>query len=95
MSSTSTPPATSSVVSCAPSVTIPVLNLRNSIKPHVKYHGILRGITAKLIEEIPDLLYLRLSPELSNLVCNTVESIINNCNNYHIDKKTTCNRCFR
>ena len=50
MSSTSTPPASSSVVLSALSVTIPVINLK--IKAHVKYQGILRGIAAKLIKEI-------------------------------------------
>ena len=39
------------------------------------------------MKEIPDLQELRLSPEVSNLVCNTVESIINCGNKYHIDKK--------
>ena len=35
----------------------------------------------------PDLLDLRLSPELSNLVYNTVQSIINLGSKYHIDNK--------
>ena len=89
MSSTLTPPATSSVFLSAPSVAIHVLNLKNIIKAHVKYHGILHGIAAKLIEEIPDFLELCLSPELFNLVCSTVESIINSKIKYHIDKNNS------
>ena len=91
MSSTTPPtpvqPASSSVVQSAPSVTIPQLNLKNSIKAHVKYSGILRGLVSKLTQEIPDLEDLKMSPELTSLVANTVESIINNGNKYNIDKK--------
>ena len=93
MSGTQTPPvqpvlpASSSVVFTAPSVVIPQLNLKNSIKAHVKYSGILRGIVDKLTAEIPDILDLKLSPELTSLVANTVEATIPNGNKYNIDKK--------
>ena len=82
-----TPPASSSVVPTAPSITSPQLQLKHSIKAHVKYHGILRGIADKLVSEIPDISGCRLSPELTNLVCTTVENIIVKGNVNQIDKK--------
>ena len=75
----------SSVVPTAPSITIPQLQLKHSIKAHVKYRGILRGIADKLIAEIPDLSGVRLSPVLTSLVENTVENVIEKGNKHQID----------
>lgn len=55
--------STSSVVSTAPSVEIPQLNLKHSINKHVQYHGIVRGIVQKIEDEIPELQNLKLNPE--------------------------------
>ena len=60
--------ATSSVVSSAPSVEIPQLNLKHSIHKHVTYNDILRGIVQKLEAEIPELQDLKLNPEITKLV---------------------------
>ena len=60
MLSVPTPPASSSAVQSAPTVTLPVINLKNSFKSYVKYHKILRDIATKLIKEILNLLDLRL-----------------------------------
>ena len=80
-------PATSSVVPSAPSVQILALNLKHSIQKHVQYNGILRGVCHKLKTEIPELQSLKLSPELTKLVCNTAEAIIEKGNRYDIDKQ--------
>ena len=79
--------ATTSVVSTAPSVEIPQLNLKHSINKHVQYHGIVRGIVQKLEDEIPELQNLKLNPEVTNLVCNLVEEIIKKGNPFGIDKQ--------
>ena len=80
-------PASSSVVSTPLSVQIPALNLKHSIQKHVQYNGIIRGILAKLEAEIPELQDLKLSTELTKLVCNTVESIVEKGNPFGIDKE--------
>ena len=80
-------PASSSVVPSAPSVQIPALNLKHSIQKHVQYNGILRGVCHKLETEIPELQSLKLSPELTKLVANTIEAIIEKGNRYDIDKQ--------
>ena len=79
--------ATSSVVSTAPSVEIPQLNLKHSIHKHVTYNGILRGIVKKIEDEIPELQDLKLNPEVTKLVCNLVEDIIKKGNPFGIDKQ--------
>ena len=80
--------ATSSVVSTAPSVEIPQLNLKHSIHKHVTYNGILRGIVQKLEAEIPELQDLKLNPEITKLVCSLVEDIIKKGNPFGIDKQS-------
>lgn len=79
--------ATSSVVSTAPSVEIPQLNLKHSIHKHVQYHGIIRGIVQKLEAEIPNIEELKLNPEVTKLVTNLVEDIIKKGNPFGIDKQ--------
>jgi hypothetical protein len=79
--------ATTSVVSTAPSVEIPQLNLKHSINKHVQYHGIVRGIVQKIEDEIPELQNLKLNPEITKLVCNLVEEIIKKGNPFDIDKQ--------
>ena len=79
--------STSSVVSTAPSVEIPQLNLKHSINKHVQYHGIVRGIVQKIEDEIPELQNLKLNPEITKLVCNLVEEIIKKGNPFDIDKQ--------
>ena len=79
--------STSSVVSTAPSVQIPQLNLKHSINKHVQYHGIVRWIVQKLEDEIPELQNLKLNPEITKLVCNLVEEIIKKGNPFDIDKQ--------
>ena len=80
--------ATSSVVSTAPSVEIPQLNLKHSIHKHVTYNGILRGIVQKLEAEIPEIQDLKLNPEITKLVCSLVEDIIKKGNPFGIDKQS-------
>ena len=80
--------ATSSVVSTAPSVEIPQLNLKHSIHKHVTYNGILRGIVQKLEAEIPELQDLKLNVEITKLVCSLVEEIIKKGNPFGIDKQS-------
>ena len=80
-------PASSSVVPSSPSVQIPTLNLKHSIQKHVQYNGILRGVCHKLEMEIPELQSLKLSPESTKLVANTVEAIIEKENRNDIDKQ--------
>ena len=80
-------PASSSVVPSAPSVQIPALNLKHSIQKHVQYNGILRGVCHKLETEIPELQSLKLSPELTKLVANTIEAIVEKGNPFDIDKQ--------
>ena len=80
--------ATSSVVSTAPSIEIPQLNLKHSIHKHVTYNGILRGIVHKLESEIPELQDLKLNVEITKLVCNLVEDIIKKGNPFGLDKQT-------
>ena len=80
--------ATSSVVSTAPSVEIPQLNLKHSIHKHVTYNGILRGIVQKLEAEIPELQDLKLNVEITKLVCSLVEDIIKKGNLFGIDKQS-------
>ena len=79
--------ATTSVVSTAPSVEIPQLNLKHSINKHVQYHGIVRGIVQKIEDEIPELQNLKLNPEITKLVCNLVEEIIKKGTPFDIDKQ--------
>jgi len=80
--------ATTSVVSSAPSVEIPQLNLKQSIHKHVTYNGILRGIVQKLEAEIPELQDLKLNVEITKLVCSLVEDIIKKGNPFGIEKQT-------
>ena len=80
--------ATSSVVSTAPSVEIPQLNLKHSIHKHVTYNCILRGIVQKLEAEIPEIQDLKLNPEITKLVCSLVEDIIKKGNPFGIDKQS-------
>jgi len=80
--------ATTSVVSSAPSVEIPQLNLKHSIHKHVTYNGILRGIVQKLEAEIPELQDLKLNVEITKLVCSLVEDIIKKGNPFGIEKQT-------
>ena len=88
MSGSQTPlPASSSVVPSAPSVQIPTLKLKHSIQKHVQYNGILRGVCHKLETEIPELQSLKLSPELTKLVANTIEAIVEKGNPFDIDKQ--------
>ena len=79
--------ATSSVVSTAPSVEIPQLNLKHSIKKHVTYKGIVLGIVEKIRTEIPDIDDLKLDVEITKLVCNLVEDIIKKGNPFGIEKQ--------
>ena len=80
--------ATTSVVTSAPSVEIPQLNLKHSIHKHVTYNGILRGIVQKLEAEIPELQELKLNVEITKLVCSLVEDIIKKGNPFGIEKQT-------
>ena len=66
MSSVPTPPVTSSVVSSAPSVTISQLNLKHTKNAHVKYHGLLRGIVAKMFRRNARFIRLSFIPKMSN-----------------------------
>ena len=79
--------ATSSVVSTAPSVEIPQLNLKHSIHKHVTYKGIVLGIVEKIRTEIPDIDELKLDVEITKLVCNLVEDIIKKGNPFGIEKQ--------
>ena len=47
----------------------------------------MRGVCHKLETEIPELQSLKLRPELTKLVANTVEAIIEKGNRYNIDKQ--------
>ena len=80
-------PTSSSVVPSAPSVQIPALILKHTIQKHVQYNGILRGVCHKLETEIPELQSLKLSPELTKLVANTIEAIVEKGNPFDIDKQ--------
>jgi hypothetical protein len=86
MSATSSP-ATFSVVSAAPSVQIPQLNLKHSIQKHVTYKGIVMGIVEKIRTEIPDIDELKLDVEVTKLVCSLVEDIIKKGNPFGIEKQ--------
>jgi hypothetical protein len=86
MSATSSP-ATFSVVSAAPSVQIPQLNLKHSIQKHVTYKGIVMGIVEKIKTEIPDIDELKLDVEITKLVCSLVEDIIKKGNPFGIEKQ--------
>ena len=86
MSATSSP-ATFSVVSAAPSVQIPQLNLKHSIQKHVTYKGIVMGIVEKIRTEIPDIDELKLDVEVTKMVCNLVEDIIKKGNPFGIEKQ--------
>ena len=83
MSATSSP-ATFSVVSAAPSVQIPQLNLKHSIQKHVTYKGIVMGIVEKIRTEIPDIDELKLDVEVTKMVCNLVKDIIKKGNPFGI-----------
>jgi len=74
-------------VSSAPSVKIPELSLKHSIQKHVQYKGIVQGILDKLKNEIPDIDELKLNPEVTKLVCNLVEAIVEKGNPYALDKQ--------
>ena len=74
-------------VSSAPSVKIPELSLKHSIQKHVQYKGIVQGILDKLKSEIPDIDELKLNPEVTKLVCNLVEAIVEKGNPYALDKQ--------
>ena len=69
-----------------PSVTIPALELKHSIKRHCDYHGLLRGLASKLQDEVPDILNLRLDPESTLLACNIIENVIPKGNPFGLDK---------
>ena len=69
-----------------PSVSIPALELKHSIKRHCDYHGLLRGLASKLQEEVPDILGLRLDPELTLLACNIIENVIPKGNPFGLEK---------
>ena len=71
----------------APSVKIPELSLKHSIQKHVQYKGIVQGILDKLKNEIPDIDELKLNPEVTKLVCNLVEAIVEKGNPYALDKQ--------
>jgi len=71
----------------APSVKIPELSLKHSIQKHVQYKGIVQGILDKLKSEIPDIDELKLNPEVTKLVCNLVEAIVEKGNPYALDKQ--------
>ena len=71
----------------APSVKIPELSLKHSIQKHVQYKGIVQGILDKLKNEIPDVDELKLNPEVTKLVCNLVEAIVEKGNPYALDKQ--------
>ena len=71
----------------APSVKIPELSLQHSIQKHVQYKGIVQGILDKLKSEIPDIDELKLNPEVTKLVCNLVEAIVEKGNPYALDKQ--------
>ena len=86
MSATSSP-ATFSVVSAAPSVQIPQLNLKHSIQKHVTYKGIVMGIVEKIRTEIPDIDELKLDVEVTKMVCTLVEDIIKKGNPFGIEKQ--------
>ena len=79
--------ATSSVVLTAPSVEIPTLNLKHSIKKHVTYKVIVLGIVEKIRTDIPDIDDLKLDVEITKLVCNLVEDIIKKGNPFGIEKQ--------
>ena len=79
--------ATSSVVFTAPSVEIPQSNLKQRIKKHVTYKGIVLGIVEKIRTEIPDIDELKLDVEITKLVCNLVEDIIKKGNPFGIEKQ--------
>ena len=87
MSETQPQPASLSVVPSAPSVQIPVLNLKQSIQKHVQYSGTLRGVCLKLESEILELQTLKLIPHLTKLVANTVEANVKKGNFFNIDKQ--------
>ena len=67
-------------------VTIPDLELKHSVQKHVIYKGLLRGIVDKIKDEIPDVMDMKLHPELTKLICNTIEEFVAKGNPFGIDK---------
>ena len=65
---------------------IPNVVIKNSLAKHATYHNLITDLSSKIMISIPKLETLRMDPELTKLVSNSVENSIKNKDSDKFDK---------